>query len=212
MKNIILTLLFLSSLLANAQTTERTELVEVIRRWPNRADVTVTDGLIHKRTISDTSKTAFYFHTNGKTFIATTTFEEVGAPVIIPEDIDDRDARIAYVGNWDKTCCPAGSGHHDNTITFSGTKDNRFTLNFTGKSISWYVEVREHMGIAGVTFDNEPEQKVDLYSPTRGTQVKILTKSWATSSAHKVVVRVTGEKATASTGVFVVSDYFKIQK
>lgn len=176
-----------------------------------RKDIQLSDGLIYKWDVFSGNDTARYFNAANDVYEATVVFRKKGVPDVV-EDVDDRSTQIIYSGTWDKTCCAAGTGHLNNTISWSGTVGSSFVLNFTGKSISWYVEVLNHMGIAGVTFDNEPEQKIDLYSSTRGTQIKIFTKSWVTSGPHKVTVRVTGEKAAAATGFYVVSDYFKIVK
>jgi hypothetical protein len=83
MKILILFLGIITAIPAICQTPQP-ELVEVIRRWPNRIDINVTNGMVHKRVVSDQSDSAFYYHANGKKYLATTTFTEIGGVVVPP--------------------------------------------------------------------------------------------------------------------------------
>src|SRR5687767_5276968 len=128
MIKIIISILLLSSLLANAQTTE---LVEVVRRWPNRVDIDVVNNLVHTRIVSNTSDTAFYYRApEGKMFIAVTLFKEV----ITTPTTEKIDGELAtFTGTWVRTS--TNPGWFQNTIAFSNTAGSTASYTFTGTKI-----------------------------------------------------------------------------
>src|SRR5688500_12699124 len=115
------------------------ELVEVIRRWPKKVDVNVTDGMVHKRIVSDQQDTAFYFHAQGKKFIATTTFKEIG--VVTPTDdttkIDGAKATFS-AGQW--VTGSGQTGWYKTTIAYSNTPNATATFSFTGTGVQLWAE------------------------------------------------------------------------
>lgn len=150
MIRLIFLFLFITiTICSNAQTGG--ELLQVIRRWPNKVDINVSDGMIHKRLISDESDTAFYFHAQGKKFIATTTFKEVGGVVVPPADdttrIDGAKATFS-TGQWATGSVP---GWYKGTIAYSNTPNATATFSFTGTKVELWAEKLPTHGAGVIT-------------------------------------------------------------
>lgn len=162
-----LALFSLVAFCSNAQTGG--ELVEIIRKWPKKVDVNVTDGLVHKRTVSDESDTAFYFHAQGKKFIATTTFKEVGVvvpPVFVTEKVDGE--RATFTGTWTRgvTTAPGWYGVPSPTIAYSNSAGASVSYTFTGTKVELWGERRTTHGTGTVSIDNGAAQPVSFIGPS----------------------------------------------
>ena len=196
--------------MAFVSSAQTQELVEVIRRWPNRIDVTVTDGLVHKRVVSDQSDSAFYFHSNGKKYLATTTFKEIGTttpPVEVPSvlgSIDNVDARNVYFGNW---LSFNNAVFHNGTSTYATVVNSTITITFIGKRIEWWTEKTRNKGIAGLSIDNGPEINVDIYANTtvNGTE-KVWESPLLSAGQHTLKIRLTNTKNPLATETTIIHD------
>ena len=81
-----------------------------------------------------------------------------------------------------------------------------FTVN---GDVAWVSTLGPNMGIATVQVDNGPVQTIDLYSQTtKGAQVVWQTAGLTRGVQHRVAVKVTGTRNTASTGTEVDVDAF----
>jgi hypothetical protein len=151
--NKLLTLIF-GIIIAVPALSQQTELVEILKRWPNRADVQVVDGLIHKRLVSEQSDTAFYFHPNGKQFIATTTFKEIGVvppEPVLKETLNDNSTRVIYTGTWIKYTNQSWTVPFlNNDVSVSTTVNSAATVTFSGRKVSVTAELRENHGVAKI--------------------------------------------------------------
>lgn len=209
----------LGALIAIPAISQTTELVEIIKRWPNRIDVNVTHGLVHKRLVSDQNDSAFYFHANGKQFIATTNFHEIGLPPIDPppvplyDTIDNAPSQqIVYGGTW----AYAGvNGHYKNTISFSATTNSfiEFT-NVTGKEINLFFERKSTHGMAEIILNGVAQVPlIDLYTSTQPELKKqLLYNATLRPGPNTIRIRVTGAKNPASTFQWVVFDFATLLK
>lgn len=155
MKKILILIFGILIAFTAAAQINKPELVEIIKRWPNRIDINVTDGLTHKRTVSDQSDTAFYFHANGKKFIATTTFKEVGGtlpPVdIIDSTTIDSEEGVIFSTGWTGHGTTTAPGWYRATIAYSTVANTTASYTFTGRQVKIYAERLPSHGSGTVT-------------------------------------------------------------
>lgn len=175
---------------------QKPELVEVINRWPNRVDINVTDGLVHKRLVSETSDTAFYFHANGKEYIATTTFKEIVTNPPVWTKVDHTAS-----GTWRKS---TKTGSYNNTITWSCLTGNSFEYQFEGAGIRWIVEQLSTHGKAKIEIDGVSEGEVNTFNSTLLQQQQVFERVRLTNELHTF-------KATILNNC-IVSDAFEVLK
>jgi GH43 family beta-xylosidase len=120
------------------------------------------------------------------------------APRVINDfDIGTGDFQVSYAGNWNSGTgcgnqCFRGDDH------WSGAAGETATFTFTGTQIA-LLSVRDTgNGIAAISIDGGPEQRVDYYgTPRVGQQLNYLSPKLQPGQ-HKLTVRVTGEKNPAS--------------
>ena len=93
------------------------------------------------------------------------------------------------------------------TLTY--TANGSVTFKFNGTAIEWYTEVGPTHGIVAVSIDGGVEENVDLYAPVFKQQVK-MKRIVTTQAAHTIKLRTTGLKNANSTGVYLLTDYFKV--
>jgi GH43 family beta-xylosidase len=117
--------------------------------------------------------------------------------------------QVQYAGSWQSgsACgvqCFWGNDH------WSGATNATATIRFNGTQIA-LLSVRDRgNGIAAVSIDGGPEQRVDLYSDIRvGEQLNYRSPVLAPGD-HTLRVRVTGERNPASTGSVVSMDRIEV--
>ncbi|MBM9504017.1 glycoside hydrolase family 43 protein [Actinacidiphila acididurans] len=115
------------------------------------------------------------------------------------------DGTLAYTGAWNSgtgcaTQCFWGDDH------WSDQAGNTATYGFTGTRIA-LLSVRDTgNGIAAMSVDGGPEQRVDFYGPIRTGETLQYVSPRLAYGRHTLRVRVTGEHSTGSQGSFVSVD------
>ncbi|MGW5334640.1 family 43 glycosylhydrolase [Streptomyces bauhiniae] len=112
---------------------------------------------------------------------------------------------VTYSGTWNSgTGCAAQCFWGDDH--WSDKADNAATFTFTGTRIALLSVQDTGNGIAAISVDGGPEQRVDFYGAIRtGETLQYLSPRLA-AGPHTLRVRVTGEHSAASTGSFVSVD------
>lgn len=206
-KYLIALLLFFAAMIAQGQG--QTKMVTII-------DEVNVDPLTFKKNVLDTvlsttGETVYLFELPGKVkghfkieYIPDVIYiDNLGNLVVNSQLVNTYTPASAWtLGNV--------NGHYGNTIQFSNTVNSTLVTKFTGTQIEWIGERDKHLGIAAVSIDNGPETLVGLYTPTNFKQQGLYNSPVLTRGLHTIKIRVTGTKAAASTGTFVVHDAFKV--
>ncbi|WP_188195001.1 family 43 glycosylhydrolase [Nonomuraea sp. SYSU D8015] len=132
-----------------------------------------------------------------------------GDPGAATSVINDTDAQVAYAGAWQSgsqcgTQCFWGNDH------WSGQAGATATIRFTGTRVA-LLSVRDAgNGIAAISIDGGPEQRVDLYSAIRVGEELNYVSPVLPAGPHTLRVRVTGEKNPASDGTVISLDRIEV--
>ena len=94
---------------------------------------------------------------------------------------------ISYVGTW---TLGSPTGAFGGSVKYAKTSTARATFSFTGRSVAWVSQMSSNRGIADVYVDGVFVQSVDLFSATTKPRMTVFTRSWATSGAHTVQIRI----------------------
>ncbi|QNE19458.1 family 43 glycosylhydrolase [Kribbella qitaiheensis] len=117
--------------------------------------------------------------------------------------------QVQYAGNWSSGSgcgnqCFWGNDH------WSGETNASATIRFTGTKIALLSVVDTGNGIAGISIDGGPEQRVDYYSSIRvGEQLRYISPTLP-AGPHTLKVRVTGDKNAASSGTIISLDRIEV--
>lgn len=171
MKIILVTLLLLSSLLANAQTQEQRQfgIIEVFRGGDSlfikklrTVVINVSEGTITKmRTPPDSAK--LFIAPDGEVYEGVITWRKVGGVVTpVTEQIDGELA--TFVGSWVRT--GTNPGWHNNTIAFSNTPGATASYTFTGTRVELWSELLPSHGLGTVTLNGVTTQ-VSFRGPSK---------------------------------------------
>ena len=95
-------------------------------------------------------------------------------------------AAITYVGTWTQSNSSTAYG---GATKFATTATARATFSFTGRAVAWVAPMSSIRGVVDIYVDGLFVQSVDLFSATFKPRMTVFTRSWATSSAHTVQVR-----------------------
>ena len=98
---------------------------------------------------------------------------------------------------------------YNSTLSFSSVAGAYLTFTFEGSGIEWYTEKKHWHGIVGVSIDGGSETLIDLYSSTE-QHVLVYSSPVLDQGTHTIKIRATGTKNSASTGFYIIHDYFKI--
>ncbi|MEV0619889.1 glycoside hydrolase family 43 protein [Nonomuraea sp. NPDC050404] len=123
--------------------------------------------------------------------------------------IDDFSPEVTYSGSWQSGSgcgnqCFWGNDH------WSGQAGATATIRFTGTRVA-LLSVRDTgNGIAAISIDGGPEQRVDYYSAIRvGEQLNYMSPVLP-HGEHTLKVRVTGERNSASTSTVISMDRIEV--
>lgn len=120
-----------------------------------------------------------------------------GTRAINDTDLGTGDFQVSYSGAWSSGSgcavqCFWGNDH------WSGATNATATFRFTGTRIALLSVKDTGNGIAAISVDGGPEQRVDYYgAPRVGEQLQYVSRTLA-PGAHTLTVRVTGEKNPAA--------------
>jgi hypothetical protein len=121
---------------------------------------------------------------------------------------DDADAAVQFRGDW--THSRAFGRAERGTISFSDGADSAALLAFEGTAVTYVFTRAPNRGKAEVLIDGASRGTVNLYSPDTEWQSQERFCCLGIGR-HTVMVRVTGEKAQASTDKFVDLDSFVVE-
>lgn len=114
--------------------------------------------------------------------------------------IGNADRQFAYTGNgWQHGQGDRGS--YLGTESLSSGKDDSATGTFSGYLGTYFAATGPDRGIVAVSVDGGPETMIDLYSPVVKTDQELWTSPVLSTGEHKLKIRVTGDKNSASSGV-----------
>jgi hypothetical protein len=218
---VILFLLLMGGLAFSQQETRNFGIAEVFRSGDSifikklvTRVITIHDGDITKmQTPPDTA--SLYLSSDGSVYQGTTVWKRVTTPttpVYVSETIDNLSSQNSYFGTWLQG---TGTGHFNNSLTFSQTLGNTVTVSFSGVRVEWFAEKEKTHAIAAVSIDGGPEVEYDLYSPTNQKQVKIFEKELP-NGPHTFRLRNTGKKSplnpATTNNLWVTYDYLRITR
>jgi GH43 family beta-xylosidase len=124
-------------------------------------------------------------------------------------DVGTGQNQVEYAGNWSSGSgcgnqCFWGNDH------WSGETNASATIRFTGTKVALLSVVDTGNGIAGISIDGGPEQRVDYYSSIRvGEQLRYVSPTLS-AGPHTLKVRVTGDKNPASTSAVISLDRIEV--
>jgi hypothetical protein len=125
-----------------------------------------------------------------------------------PGRYDDADDRVGYTGSWfHDHQFPQSAGE---SLTYSDKQGNQFRIAFTGSAITYVFTQAANRGIAEVTIDGQPRDKINQYSSQTVWQAKRRFEGLA-PGPHTLEVRVSGEKDPQAAGTFVDLDAFEVE-
>ncbi|GAA0578466.1 family 43 glycosylhydrolase [Kribbella sandramycini] len=128
--------------------------------------------------------------------------------------INDFDAgtgmnQVEYAGNWSSGSgcgnqCFWSNDHWSNAVNATAT------IRFTGAKVALLSVKDRGNGIAAISIDGGPEQRVDYYSSIRvGEQLTYLSPTLA-PGPHTIRIRVTGDKNAASSNTVISLDRIEV--
>lgn len=123
--------------------------------------------------------------------------------------INDTDAAVTYTGAWSSGSgcgnqCFWGNDH------WSWEPNATATITFTGSRAALLSVADKGNGIAAISVDGGPEQRIDYYSSIRvGEQLMYVTPTLP-AGQHTLRVRVTGDKNPASTSAVISLDRIEV--
>jgi hypothetical protein len=216
MKYITITLLLLSSLLANAQQPPLWAKVKLasgdsakmfIIDWRDIGSVLITKPNTTKTIQLEAGRTFFpnaiYLDGFDQTKAHTVEIKITpvgGVTTTTTVTVDDAHASMAYTGVWNHAANQSWTANYYlNSGSYSSTKDNTVTFTFSGTAVELYAEKRVNHGGMAISIDNGPEVLVDTYSTsTANGSEKVFERLGLINGNHTIKVRVTGVKNPAA--------------
>ncbi|CAN5555470.1 hypothetical protein BH20CHL6_BH20CHL6_06710 [soil metagenome] len=128
-------------------------------------------------------------------------------PFFIPRAHQETSSAIAYSGTWTRATLPDAYGGR---VRYSTARGAVARFQFTGRSVGWMAQTSAARGRAEVWLDGVRVATVDLYSATPERRRIVWSRSWATSTAHTVEIRVLGTRRAAATSTRVDIDAFVV--
>ena len=122
--------------------------------------------------------------------------------VSVQGTFEDHDRAIRYAG-WLGVADPAASG---GGYRSASNPKSVASYTFAGPAISFVARTGPGLGVAAVDVTGRPELLVDLYSPEPGTTS--LTIDGLPAGPHRIRVRPTGTRGSASSGTAITLDEF----
>jgi hypothetical protein len=198
MKNIILTLLLLSSLLANAQNPpqdgpHRLQFVDTRLNFKYiLSDVTKPDTVGFEEFIVPEGVKA------GEKYIVRYEKLTTSAPVV--EKIDGELA--TFSAGWARSL--NNPGWYQNSIAYSNVAGSTVSYTFTGTKVELFAERLASHGVGNISIDNGTATQVSFKVAPFGLPVKIWESAVLPNGSHTI-------KLTCVSG-YVLLDYFQIVK
>ncbi len=184
------------------------------------APLTKTDGLgsapLTDAALTDTARinpdTRTQFHTlrhaDSTSTAVNTTSVALDLAAHAGYTYDDRDATLAYTGNWFHAGPEENytGGDYQHSESFSQVAGDSVSIPFTGTGIRWVTSKDPSHGIADVYLDGSKVDSVDLYAPGKVNQFTGYQARGLAAGAHTLKIVVTGQKNAKASSPFVVVD------
>ena len=119
--------------------------------------------------------------------------------------VEDAAASVGYTAGW--TEADGATPWSGGAAAASTTAGAQATFTFSGTSVNWIGFRGPSAGIARVFLDGTLRAIVDLYEPF-ALQAVVFSASGLAGTSHTLVVEVTGQRHSASSGSLVVVDAF----
>jgi serine/threonine protein kinase len=113
-----------------------------------------------------------------------------------------------YVGGWghNSNYCKANPCEYNNGNSWDNTTNDYVTLSFVGVQIKFYGVIDTVGGIGAISIDGGSETMLDYYSASRMGNQLLWTSSTMPEGTHTLKLRVTGNKDSSATNVFIDAD------
>lgn len=121
--------------------------------------------------------------------------------------IDDVNDSVTYKGNWG--AFNGDDRYANGTCHVGNDKTGSIEYTFKGTKIEWYGLKNSDLGYANIYIDNKLKAKVDCYS-TNNRVSKLFSIDTLRAGTHTIKITVSGKKASASAGTYIVHDYFSL--
>lgn len=122
---------------------------------------------------------------------------------------EESDAAVRYVGAWHSG---TGSTHSGDGYRYARDPDSFAIVQFTGTAIYWVGPRASSYGTADVYVDGVRQTTVSQYASSTAYQQTIWSVSGLTNETHTLIIRVRGEKESASDGSTIVLDAFSTER
>ena len=106
----------------------------------------------------------------------------------------------------------AGPEYSASVQTGTDHEGDQATLNFYGRTISWFGERGPSAGKARVSIDGSLVEIVDLYNDSLAPRSRIWAVDGLEEAPHRIVIEVLGEKNPNSTGNRVTVDSIDVER
>lgn len=113
----------------------------------------------------------------------------VASAPLKPTLVEEDESGVRYVGPWETR---AGSLASGGTVSRARSPGATASISFTGTSIAWVAPRGPTRGAAAITVDGGRSVVVDLYASTSRARQIVFRRSWPSSSAHELTIRVIG--------------------
>ncbi len=129
--------------------------------------------------------------------------------VINDTDVGTGQNQVQYAGNWSSGSgcgnqCFWGNDHWSNQVNASAT------IRFSGTKVALLSVMDVGNGIAGISIDGGPEQRVDYHSSIRVGEQLVYISPTLPAGPHTLKVRVTGDKNPSSSNTVISLDRIEV--
>ena len=121
--------------------------------------------------------------------------------------VDNTARAVIYGTSWATSPDSHDNGGSYSTGTATGASAS---LTFSGTGIKWLTRTNSYSGIAQVSIDGTPVQKVDLYSATQAFQQPVFSRLNLSDGTHVIKIERTGTLNAKSTGRGISVDAFQV--
>lgn len=122
------------------------------------------------------------------------------------------DSALSYTGTWPLANNGAGENKYNGSDRYTTAGGGTATIKFDGTGIELYGANAPWHGKASISIDGGTAVEVDEYKSTRADQVLIFSKSGLPYGTHTLVLKTTGTKNSASTGIVIALDKVVVTK
>jgi hypothetical protein len=117
----------------------------------------------------------------------------------------EMDPRMTTIGNWTPTWTGSFTGaYYYGSVSTPG---GGIVIDFTGDTFEWWGLLGSSCGQGLLSIDGGPEECIEFYRDAPAYRQKVFEKAGLGEGPHRLVMRRSGEKNSASTGYSISLDY-----